>query len=184
VAARIGESQYVAPDNGLLTGLLDAGASQAVRIEGSQVRRPGPGATFDGRDVFAPAAAHLALGLPMSRLGAPIEPESLVRLPDLRARRADGRIVGSVVVVDRFGNLRTNIPQDWLPTEPITRLLSPDGAERTSLTGLRRAYGEARAGELLAYVGSAGTLEIGVRDGSAAEQLHLESGAGVVVEPW
>jgi S-adenosylmethionine hydrolase len=156
------EGQYfVGPDNGLFTSALDA-AEQVMRL----VVPEGASATFHGRDVFAPAAAALATGMPLDQLGEePLEPP--VRLPAPRLERQGRITIGEVIYVDRFGTLVTNLPSD---TEPGIIEIAGARAPR------RRTFSEVAEGDLVAFVGSGGTVEIAVRDGSAAARLSAGIG--------
>ncbi len=175
VAARIGGRYFVAPDNGILTWVLDSGAAvEAVEITEHRFLRDVVSATFHGRDVFAPVAAHLAVGARLDELGSPIH--DLVRLDIPRPERTPSGAQGSVIHVDRFGNLITNIPGSWAGG---TAMVLVAGRE---VGPVRRAYGDVRVGELLALVGSAGVLEISVRDGNAAVTLGVGRGARVQVQ--
>jgi len=163
------EGRYlVGPDNGVLSpALLHAGA-RCVTLG----IPPGASPTFHGRDVFAPAAAQLALGASLETLGA-VADEPLIRRTPEATRRDDGGVQGEVITVDRFGNA-------------VTNLLAMRGGE-VQVNGLslslRRAYADAAPGEPLALVGSSGLVEIAVRDGSAAERLGLRRGSSVVLLP-
>jgi hypothetical protein len=181
--------RVVAPDNGVVTDVLaaaeatapsgdapDVGALpwRAVRLQ--NVEPPGrPSRTFHGRDLFAPAAAHLAAGGTLEALGP--ELRHPVRLARPRPERdATGGARGRVVGVDRFGNLATDLPGDWL-----------GGAASVEIAGRRVAvrgtYGDAAEGEALALVSSDGRVEIAVRNGSAARALGVGAGAAVVLWP-
>jgi S-adenosylmethionine hydrolase len=152
---------FVGPDNGVFTEVL-AGA-QAVELPVPADASP----TFHGRDVFAPAAAALAADAPLASLGSPVEPRERLPLP---RPRTEGRVtVGEVLLVDRFGNLLTNIPATAGSVTVDDRELGP----------VRRTFADVAVGALVAYVGSGGTIEIARRDGSAA--LHLGVGRGGVV---
>ena len=166
---------FVAPDNGLLSRVLvDASAWRAVEL--TEVLTPssvltGRSNTFHGRDVFAPAAADLALGRVLESFGPRVSDP--VRIDEPPASRDGPGGMGVVVAVDHFGNLLTNIPGAWL-------------AEGFAQVGGRTAhvvtaYGEARAGELVALVGSDGRVELALRDGSAAHALGVGPGAEVRV---
>ncbi len=165
MALRSGRHTFVGPDNGLFTPWLPG--DRAIELANPAYQLPNVSSTFHGRDIFAPAAAHLAAGLPIEKLGPAIaEP---VRLqPPEPTTLPDGTIEGEVVYVDHFGNLITNI-----------------AAARGTLTvgahelPVRTTYREAAAGELLALSGSDGELEIAVRNGSAA--AYLSAGAGLKV---
>ncbi|HET7551726.1 MAG TPA: SAM-dependent chlorinase/fluorinase [Gemmatimonadaceae bacterium] len=158
----------VGPDNGVLSPALLARDARAVAL-------PLPAhasSTFHGRDVFAPAAALLAAGTPIEELGAPFDSPTIRRTPEAR-RLGDGRVLGEVISVDRFGNLITNIV--------AMNGGSVDIAARS--LEVRRAYADVRAGELTALVGSLGFVEIAVRDGSAAATLEVGRGAPVLLHP-
>ncbi|MEO6527305.1 MAG: SAM-dependent chlorinase/fluorinase [Gemmatimonadaceae bacterium] len=158
----------VGPDNGVLSpALLHAGA-RCVSLAIPASAAP----TFHGRDVFAPAAAQLALGASLETLGAVLSDPVVRRTPEA-VRRDDGAVQGEVITVDRFGNA-------------VTNLLALRGGQ-VEIDGLtlpvRRTYGEAASGEPTALVGSSGLVEIAVRDGSAATLLGLHRGSSVVLLP-
>jgi hypothetical protein len=164
----------VAPDNGLLTPLL--GPETAVRaVERADLFLAGPGSTFHGRDRFAPVAAWLLRGEPFAALGP--EVSDAVRLPDEPARREAGLLTGRVVHVDRFGNLVTDIPTDWLPPGPCRAEV--DGHS----TGRRAGhYAEAPPGEPALLPGSLGTLELAARGADLAGLWGVGRGARVRIE--
>lgn len=169
MALRSADCTFVGPDNGLFTPWLPG--EQAVELSNADYRLPRVSHTFQGRDIFAPAAAYLAAGVPMERFGRPLDQP--VRLePPLPARLPDGTIEGEVIYVDHFGNLITNI-------EASGGTATVDGQELT----LQRSYASAEPGKLLALTGSEGALEIAVRNGSAAEQLSIGIGLRVVWKP-
>jgi S-adenosylmethionine hydrolase len=161
----------VGPDNGLLSPALLLAGARAVRL-------PVPAraaATFHGRDVFAPAAARLALGAALDDLGDPAEEPVVRRTPEAR-RLADGGIEGCVIAVDRFGNAVTNLVAGPTAMRPGARL---EVAGRA--LAVRRVYADAGPGEPVALAGSTGLLEVAVRDGSAARALGIARGARVVL---
>ncbi|MBI4409937.1 MAG: SAM-dependent chlorinase/fluorinase [Gemmatimonadetes bacterium] len=165
----------LAPDNGVLTRVFDEAPPAAlVSIEDRRHLREPVSATFHGRDVFAPAAAHLARGLPVADLGPAVRDPLLFQVPP-PSREADS-IHGEVVHVDRFGNLITNIPGEWCAGGAAVRV------GQDTVGAVRRTYSDVVPGEALALVGSAGLLEISVRDGSAAERLGVGRGAAVEVK--
>ena len=154
----------VGPDNGLLSPALLAAGARVVRLPVPASAAP----TFHGRDVFAPAAASLALGTPLDAIGDPHGSPIVRRTPEAR-RAADGSIEGEVLTVDRFGNA-------------VTNLLAPRGGEVSAggrVLPVRRTYSDAAAGEPVALVGSSGLVEIAVRDGSASSLLGLQRGSPV-----
>ncbi len=168
---------FVAPDNGLLadvlhdvlpdsTGRLEAGW-EVVAITNSRYWRSPVSPTFHGRDIFAPVAAHLSLGTRLTEFG---ELVSSIVVPPLARPwpRADGSLAGSIVHVDHFGNLITNVREAQMPG----RAVAVQVAGR-KITGLRHTYAEGEG--LIALIGSSGFLEIAVNGGSA----HELTGAGV-----
>ncbi|MDR7544659.1 MAG: SAM-dependent chlorinase/fluorinase [Armatimonadota bacterium] len=169
---------FVGPDNGLLMPAARAlGHPRAHVIDEERFGRPPRSATFHGRDLFAPAAAALASGLPVEQMGAPVA--ALVDLPEVQPARAPGVLTGQVVYRDAFGNLVTNIPGDWLRTCPESCVLDhPRGRVRVRRV---RTYGEGDANEPLVLVGSNGTIEIAIRAGRAAEALGVEAGAPIAL---
>ena len=158
----------VGPDNGVLSPALLAAGARAVRLPVPARAAP----TFHGRDVFAPAAAQLANGVSLDRVGDPVDDARILRTPEAR-RLPDGGIEGVVIAIDRFGNA-------------ITNLLTLGGGA-VELDGrsipVRRIYEDVEPGAPLALVGSNGLLEIALRDGSAASRLAIRRGARVVLRP-
>jgi S-adenosylmethionine hydrolase len=178
LAAAIDGRFFVAPDNGVLTRVLQRDAPASI-VGLADPAFEGPvSATFHGRDIFAPAAARLARGEPLDRLGETLTDTDIIRLPLPVPSRSAGRVRGEIVQVDRFGNLITNIPAMWLPA-PGAGIVAVGGS---SVGPVRRTYGDVERGELLALVGSIDVLEISVRDGSAAARLEADRGAEVTVE--
>jgi S-adenosylmethionine hydrolase len=168
---------FVAPDNGLVTPCLDAGW-QAVALEAAEYRRRTVSRTFHGRDVFAPAAAHVALGLALDRLGPPLADP--VRLPWDDAHRRGGALEGAVLHVDRFGNLVTNI--DRRAFEAFARAGAVQVAAGGQPVGrIVATYAEIPRGEICALFGSTDHLELAANAVSAAEILGLGRGALVDV---
>ena len=186
IAVQTGSATYVAPDNGLLSlALVRDAAHLAVHLQPAWGwAGPGPfSATFHGRDLFAPAAARLACGAALTELGEPISPADLVSLPGLQPRlQPDGSWLGQVLHVDRFGNLITNLqPWAWaadLSARPVDLVITVGEAK---IAGLKRTFGDVEPGELVAYLGSSGPLEIAVRDGNAAARLRVAAGDPVRV---
>lgn len=171
------DSRYVvAPDNGLVTRVVESADDwRAVEITERVYARSTISASFHGRDVFAPAAAHLAGGVPLERLGSLVV--GIETLEIEAPARVEGGVAGSVAHVDRFGNLITDIPGDWI--EPTWRVR----LEEKTIGSLRRTYSDVPDGEVVALVGSRGTLEIAIRGGSAAERLGVTRGARVRAGP-
>jgi S-adenosyl-L-methionine hydrolase (adenosine-forming) len=178
--ARIGDQQYLAPDNGLLS--LLAKRTRPVRIlelANSEYWLPAVSNTFHGRDILAPVAGQLSLGLEPERLGPIVSDLIMLDWPDPKA--GDHRIDGAVRWVDHFGNLITNIPSSMLESA------GPQNSMRISCFGKQihgtiLSYGARKPGELTALVGSSGFLEIAIVNGSAAKMLNAAAGAPVAVE--
>ena len=171
---------FLAPDNGLLAGVLERlGTAPRLRrldeaiLAGIDVHRPS--ATFHGRDIFAPLAAELAAG---RLLPAGLGPRVDELVPGWIDEPVVGpaQVTGSVVTVDHFGNLLTNIDASLLPQAPQT-FVRAGGHEMP----LRRTYSDVRPGEYLGLVNSFGVLEVARAEQSAAEGLGLDRGAPVVV---
>ena len=164
LAASAGEHRFVAPDNGLLS-FLEKPRVVSLPIPSSAAP------TFHGRDVFAPAAAALASGARLESLGSPVTDATHAPLP---TPHHDGTaVMGEVLYVDRFGTLISNIPGP--DVEPGVRIR----VAGTDVGALHRTFGGVERGTLVAFVGSGGTVEIAVRDGSAARLLGVGVGAEV-----
>ncbi len=177
-----GASVLVGPDNGLLAPAVGmvGGATRAVELANLTYQLASPGPTFDGRDVFAPAAAHLCAGVPISELGPEIDPITM-RPGTLPITREDhGALVAEVLWADRYGNLQLNVD----PAEVSAfgdRIRLRFGA--TTRTGLRvKTYADVVAGQVGLIVDSYGLLSIAVDRRSAAEELQLGAGDEVLLE--
>ncbi len=185
VAARHAGHVFIAPDNGLLTRVLEAGATdETVEITNSAYFRHPVSPTFHGRDVMAPAAAYLSRGVTLAELGPKIPPESLVRLAVPRVRLEGDTVAGEVLRADRFGNLMTNIaPRDLagLPASRDPRALIVEVAG-IAISGLSRTYAAGPPGKPIALFGSRGLLEIAVSGKNARDALRIRPGAPVTVK--
>ncbi len=168
---------FLAPDNGLLGFLREAGAARRiVRVTRRRYFLEPVSNTFHGRDIIAPVAAHLSLGVAPSELGEETDRMATLRAPSLREVKGGG-VAGEVVAIDRFGNLVTNIPADRLPAPGPVRIR----VGRRLVRRLDRTYAGGSEGELLALVGSGGTLEIAVNRGSAKRKTKARVGDPVIV---
>lgn len=170
VACEVGTQRFVAPDNGLLSRVLDGGPLRAFELREPQLWRDEVSAVFHGRDVFGPVAAHLAAGGALERVGPPLDPATLVRLEWPEPTPRDREFVARIVHVDRFGNLVTSLR---IAGEPA-RTCVVEVAGRT--IPVRRTYSDVESGELLALRGSSGLLEIAANGASAAELLGVGPG--------
>lgn len=177
IAAKVRGQIIICPDNGLLTLLAESGGLEAVRcISNPAVTRKEISYTFHGRDVFAPAAAHLAEGVEFDRLGESWDQPAYLEIPRARIRE-DGSLAGGIIHIDRFGNAITNIHCAMLAGFHQGAVEAGD----VTIQGLSSTYGDGRSHEPLALVGSSGYLEIAVNRGSAAKALGLAKGMGVCV---
>ena len=184
------QAAFVAPDNGCLNQVLeDTGAgprdndnrrspgpdSEAFAITNERFFRKPVSATFHGRDIFAPVAAHLSLGRRPKEFGAPL-PTLQALPPEQPQRNADGSLIGRIIHVDTFGNLISNISAGDLPADGQS--LSVEVAGKT-IHGINRTYSDSDG--LLALIGSSGRLEIAVTNGSAADVLGVTTGGAVTI---
>lgn len=178
VAIEVGDgaSVLVGPDNGLLAPAvaLVGGASRAVELKSSEHRLEALGSTFAGRDVFAPAAAHLCRGVPLAEFGPEIDPASLVPAMIPVARFDDAEICAEVLWVDRYGNCQLNLaPAELAGFGPVVQVVTDDDLRSAEISDSYAGIGSGRLG----LIGdSAGLVAIAVNHGSAANELHLREG--------
>src|SRR5688500_1937738 len=179
----------IGPDNGLLTFPADraGGIEAAVELRNERYRLPVVSTSFHGRDIFAPAAAHLANGVPLEELGPPVEPGSLVTLDVPAPRTAEGRLETHVLYVDTFGNVKlTALAKDLHAAldrpPPGTTLHVGIGDEPSRPIPWLTPFGDASVGEPLLYEDSYGRLWLAVNQGDAARQLGLREDAALVIE--
>lgn len=176
------EQYFIAPDNGILSGILAAEMDVEIReLTNTQYFLGSIGSTFHGRDVFAPAAAWLSRGEPIESFGHVIE--DLVRFEVPRARQENGMLIGEVQHIDRFGNLITNISR-----EDLVSFAGPDylssihvHIKQAHLHGLQRFYADAPSGKLAGLVNSDSWLEIFTKQGRAADLVKARIGERVEV---
>jgi S-adenosylmethionine hydrolase len=187
VRAASEERVLVGPDNGLLWPALRrlGGAAQAVEVSHSPVRLEPVSATFHGRDVFAPVAAHLAAGMPLSEVGEEVFPDSLATMPAWEPEIAPGHVACHVVAVDRFGNVALDFADRQLPSSGLARgkpvaVEAGGGGHEARFAGTFADVGE---GELVLYVDSHASLALAVNRGSAVERLGVAPGDRVVLRP-
>jgi S-adenosylmethionine hydrolase len=196
IAAQAGDHTFVAPDNGVLSYVLaEYEDARVVELTNSIYQLTPVSSTFHGRDIFAPAAAHLASGISIEQFGSPL-PDFVRR--DFPQLEISGReIRGHVLFTDHFGNIITSIGElTWTSADhisltprsnhaaPVT--FSAHGATITvngqMLSTIRRTYSEVNKGDLLVIADSSGYLEIAVNQGSAARELNVEPGAPVTLQ--
>lgn len=178
-----GEGVLVGPDNGLLAPAvaMAGGATRAVVLTNPAYALEAPGATFAGRDVFAPAAAHLCNGVALEDLGAPVDPVSLLPGVVPVPREEDGEVVAEVLWVDHYGNAQLNVgPEDVEGWGERIRLRLPE----TTRTATRAAaYGELGPGAVGLVLDSYGLLSVALDRRSAADELGLAAGDAVRLVP-
>jgi S-adenosylmethionine hydrolase len=175
LAASSGGHYFVAPDNGLLTYVLQAREDcTAHEITADHYFLKPVSTTFHGRDVFAPIAAWISRGIPLHQIGPVLRDPVRLKIPPIK-RVQDTLIQGSVLAVDRFGNLITNLKPEDVPG--FTKIL----AGQREITAIHESYAEGKAGEIFIVPGSTGYLEIAVKDGSAASVLSIKGGAPIGV---
>ena len=184
IVSHIDTAFFVCPDNGVLSYLLHsvenegAHAINAVAIQNRAYCLPEVSNTFHGRDIFAPVAAHLSLGVSLEDIGPPVQ--TLIQLPIQVPERSDNTLTGHIVKIDRFGNAITTISE--------TAIAGLEGASyeirigSTRLNRLNSAYADSDVGKPLAIIGSYGLLEIAVNGGSAEKQLGLKRGEAVIIQ--
>jgi S-adenosyl-L-methionine hydrolase (adenosine-forming) len=179
MAVALGGYYFVLPDNGLLTMVMDANKEgcRAHFIENRELMRDSVSATFHGRDIFAPAAARLATGFSFDEVGPVILRPAILQSATVAI--GANAISGAVVHIDHFGNYITNITEDHLGRFDGPPLLVRIGS--FTMMGLSRTFSDNEQGELLAYIGSTGHLEIAMSRGSACEAVGLPAGAEVTV---
>ncbi len=179
VYARVGSQSFIAPDNGVLSKVVGPHPpSKLLRLTNKEYWAETVSATFHGRDIMAPAAAHLSLGLEPDKLGPPIE--SLDQLkwaqPTIQPRRIDG----TVLEVDSFGNLITNIEARMLAGRPTDgRACVVCGLYET--WGIYSAYAQQHEDSFVALIGSNDRLELALVGGNASKRLNIGVGTKVTV---
>ena len=188
IAAATESGFFVGPDNGLLSPAVAmmGGAHSINSIENPEVMIPGPGATFQGRDLFAPAAALLASGeAALEDLGPPVDPASVMPLMLPLPKVELNMVIGEAWWVDIYGNVETNIgPDDLLVigARPGRGVMVRIGAGSHEAKWVD-TFGDVGDGELAVHVDSAGLVALAVRGGRADEELNVAAGVAVTLEP-
>lgn len=187
---------FIAPDNGILTYLLADGQDyQAHALANPDYLLPAASSTFHGRDIFAPAAAHVASGVDIAQLGESVE--TLVSLPQPMLAISDAEITGEIVRIDHFGNIITSIgrfhwqsddclilqPRDKGTVESLAIASTNASVKigKTTFTGIKHAYYEVATGELALQIDSTGQLEVMVNQGNAAQRLGVSVGDEIIL---
>ncbi|HLY86789.1 MAG TPA: SAM-dependent chlorinase/fluorinase [Gaiellaceae bacterium] len=187
LALRDGEGRlHVGPDNGLLLPAADrfGGVAAAHELANPEYSLQPVSRTFHGRDLFAPAAAHLAAGVPLEELGPPVDPEALVRIEIPEPEVGQNRIRASALVVDRFGNIALNLRREHLEHAELgagTRVELVSRGDRFYAVSAR-TFADAPRGALILYEDSYGSLALAVSRGNAAQLLRVEEGGEIVID--
>jgi hypothetical protein len=190
IAAESGDYKFVAPDNGVLTAVLDEHApKKVVELSERRYARPTVSRTFEGRDRFAPAAAWLARGIELTALGRPAGSIQRLDIPQPKIDGDHGDIIrGQILRVDRFGNLITNIDRKTFERLTSDTSASPGTAGSIDLrvgshvvSKVVSTYSDVGAGEICALFGSTDHLEIAANGANASETLALGRGAAVQI---
>ena len=184
LALRAGDSRlFVGPDNGLLMPAAEKlGGIEAVHELTNEGYALAPvSRTFHGRDLFAPAAAHLARGVELAELGPPVDPDALVRIDVPRPDVGENRIRATVLYVDRFGNVQLNLTREHLQQGEVTPGMTVEielGLERYYAVAAR-TYADARPGDILLYEDSYRNIALAINGGNAAEMFAAQAGQDV-----
>jgi S-adenosylmethionine hydrolase len=186
IAVEAGGSLFIGPDNGLLTAAAAAagGATRAVELTSSTLWRDTITATFHGRDIFMPAAAWLATGVPLAQAGDPIDVSSLMTLPQPECRVTGGTAHVEVVTVDRFGNAQLSLSgaaaavAGFVPGAIITLTCE----EQRIAVPFATTFGDVGPGGLVCYRDSGGWIAVAVAGGDAARRLGLRAGTRITLE--
>jgi len=169
---------FVGPDNGIFSLIADAFEYKATKLTNPEFWKKGTSRTFHGRDIFAPVAAHLTKGIPVSSFGEKIQ-EIVTYRWAIPIADKDG-IQGWIVHIDRFGNLISNIPKSMLASILGNRNFKIY-VGNTILNEILPAFGSVHDGEPVAYIGSSDVLEIAINKGNAKEMLGVQKGAQISI---
>jgi S-adenosylmethionine hydrolase len=173
---------YVGPDNGLLVPAATKNGIEAAHEPANPAYAlDSISRTFHGRDLFAPAAAHLAAGVALDELGPPVDPDVLVRLDLPEPVVADGAIQATLLYVDSFGNIALNLDRDDVESLGIvsgTRVELELAGERYYAV-MARTFADARAGDVILYEDSYKNMSLAISRGHAARMLHASPGQGI-----
>jgi S-adenosyl-L-methionine hydrolase (adenosine-forming) len=174
---------YVGPDNGLLIPAAEklGGIADAHELANPDYALESVSRTFHGRDLFSPAAAHLALGVPIAELGPPIDPDALARIELPQPDVGTTRIHCTVVSIDRFGNVQLNLERSHLEQVGIVpglRIELQIGSERYYAVAAR-TFADARPGDIILYEDAYRNLSIAINGGDAASMFGLKEGQDV-----
>jgi S-adenosyl-L-methionine hydrolase (adenosine-forming) len=181
IALHVDDWYFVGPDNGLFSYVLSTARSfTAVQLDRAEYHLPSASNTFQGRDIFAPCAAHLAAGVPLEELGSRLDPETLTTLVSRQPSMREGSLEGTIVHCDHFGNLITSFGP-VLAEEILKAPASILAIGNATITARAPTFAAGPAGEPFLFADSSGYLAIAVRDASAASRLSARRGDQVWV---
>jgi S-adenosylmethionine hydrolase len=186
VAVEVADSEavFVGPDNGLLASAvaMSGGATRAVELTAVEYQLEAPGPTFAGRDVFAPATAHLCAGIDLAALGTEVDPYSL-RPGVLPISQVEGdAIKAEVLWVDRYGNAQLNVDPEEIASMG-ERIAVRFGLDQLRVATRAHTYANRKPGELGLVVDSYGLVSLALDRMPAAGELHLRAGDSITLEP-
>ncbi len=172
---------FIGPDNGLLAPAvaMSGGATRAYELTNEELHLSAPGATFAGRDIFAPVAARISAGLELELVGRAIDPTSLLPGVLPLSRNEDGEVHGEVLWVDRFGNAQLNIDPDDIA--PFGDVVSLRFGSTTRTAHVARTYGELKAGQIGLVIDSYGLLSVCLDRRPASTDLGIAEAMAVVI---
>jgi hypothetical protein len=173
---------FIAPDNGVLTLIAEQlGIAELYEITNRELMMPEISSTFHGRDIMAPVAAHLSLGVKPSEVGPGLKEIKLLKLP--RPMVTEKELRGHIMSVDDFGNLVTNIDASTISKfARIGELLTVTVGERVLTAEFARTFGEVGLGEYVCYAGSSGMLELAKNMGNLANELKIKIGGELSIK--
>ena len=174
------QSFFVGPDNGLLIlAAENQGITSIHELANPRLMLPKVSSTFHGRDIFAPAAAHLLRGVKPAEFGPEIRQ---AKKPEFtKVTRKNGRLIGEVLHIDGFGNIITNIKEKEVTQNQVEGVVSVELAICKLKIKFCKAYGETKPHEPLALIGSHGFLEISLNQGNAAKKYQIKAGDNVTI---
>jgi len=171
---------FLAPDNGILTLIINNYKCLPVCLTESKYYLSRVSSTFHGRDIFAPVAAHLSKSRQLSQFGETISTHQLAKISDIHPIKKEGQLVGKVIMTDHFGNLITNISQqDLHPKLYCSTIIHIN--DDISIQGISDNYMQVQKGNVLGIIGSKGLLEISISSGNARRELGIENGCPISV---
>ena len=186
VAVELSGHTFLAPDNGVLTLLMDEGEMDTiVRVENTRYFLDSISLTFHGRDIFAPVGAHISKGVPIEKLGPHLGMQELIRLSIPKPYISDkDELIGTIISIDRFGNCISNINENCL------NKFVKNGSEKrleikigkTVIKRLSHTYTDVEPKRPLAIIGSFGYLEIALNCDNAGRQLNVEKGDTITLK--